>query len=731
MRSRTSRSTRSLIFLMIISVILLTTRVKSETQQFTATDLHSMKKLSYSTVSPDGKYAVITISQWDQTTGKVSSHLEFTDLASGASSLLTDGEHDSSPTFNPAYPSLVTFLRDSQVWYVPFPPSDKQLPTPVQLTNYEVSVDNIRFMGNSLVFSAEVYFSCVDQVFSCTAKLNKEVADRGPNSWGLYNKLMVRHWDTWLTEGKGNHIFLQQVTQDAETKLPKIDQANEPKDLMSGMEANSPVPPYGGTDHFDVSVDGNSVVFSMAERDNAEAWTTGWKTYMITPSQMNSPKHITSNTTARTQNPHFSPDGQKVAYLAMNRPGLESDNLHIEIYDSLTGNVAKITDELDRSVVDFMWYDGNSLLFICTDINVNKIYYVNINDKNSITTLTTDNNGYSTPILVDYASNKLLVERSSWVTPTEIAVFTLDTKNKKVNDLKSLYNPNADTIKQFNLQDTETFFFTGGYGDKVNGLLLKPKDFDQSKTYPLAFLVHGGPEGAWESSWSHRWNPQLWAHRGYAVVMINPHGSSGVGIKYQDAVRDDWGGVPYKDLMTGLDYVLANYKFIDSDRMCACGASYGGYMVNWIQGQTDRFKCLVTHDGVFSTLSMFYATEEIWFPYAEYCPRDKVGCTPYDSNFRERYLKYSPESYVQNWKTPHLIIHGSKDFRIPISEGLSAFTALQVKGIKSRFLHFDMENHWVLRAENSIKWYKEVLEWLDENTQSKEHSQFHALEFLQ
>ena len=198
--------------------------------------------------------------------------------------------------------------------------------------------------------------------------------------------------------------------------------------------------------------------------------------------------------------------------------------------------------------------------------------------------------------------------------------------------------------------------------------------------------------------------------------MINPHGSPGQGQNFTDGVINNWGGVPYEDLMTGLDAAVSKFPWLNNDRACAVGASYGGYMVHWIQGQTDRFKCLITHDGVFSTVSMFYATEEIWFPMAEYCPKGEVGCTPWMEDYRKGFEKYSPEMYVKNWKTPHLIFHGSHDYRIPISEGLSVFTALQVRGVPSRFVHFYEENHWVLRRENSIKWYEEVLGWLDKWT---------------
>jgi dipeptidyl aminopeptidase/acylaminoacyl peptidase len=678
----------------------------SDSKQFTATDLHKIKRLSSPVLSNDRKYIVFSVRLWNETTGKVSSHLEFTDLSTNRTSIITEPGlySDSTPIFNSEFPNLLFFLStrssSSQIWYVNFPPT-AQPATPVQLTNYSLGIDNLKFKNYSFVFSTEVYFDCLEDIFNCTSIRNAEVSARGGNTWGVYSKLFVRHWDRWLTEGKGSHLFLQKVSQ-SEGNVILL---GDPIDLMLGMEANSPVEPFGGSEQFDIRPDGNEVVFTAHLRDKDESWSTSWKIYIMNIVTMKNPLHLTKDIKARTQNPRYSPDGTKITYLAMNRPGLESDNLHIELYDSMTNSFTKVTDFFDNSIIDYSWLDGNTLLFTTTEINTNKLFIVDItHPKGTLTRLTDDQYSYNAPITKDYKSGSMIVQRSSWTTPDELATFNLNISNRTITDNKinRMLNINEEVLNQLNFKDCESFMFEGGYGDKVQGWILKPKDFQESKKYPLAFLIHGGPEGAWESSWSYRWNPQIFANRGYAVVMINPHGSSGQGIKFQDAVRDDWGGVPYQDLMKGLDYAIGKYTYIDSDRMCACGASYGGYMVNWIQGQTDRFKCLVTHDGVFSTLSMFYATEEMWFPYAEYCPRSNIGCSPYDPKFRERYLKFSPESYVQNWKTPHMIIHGTNDFRIPVSEGLSAFTALQTKGIPSKFLHFYQENHWVLRAENSI-----------------------------
>jgi acylaminoacyl-peptidase len=352
------------------------------------------------------------------------------------------------------------------------------------------------------------------------------------------------------------------------------------------------------------------------------------------------------------------------------------------------------------------------------DWNTNKIFSVDVTkNENNVKTIADGLVSYSTILFKD---NLVVAIRSSFTTPDEMVYFNYDS-TKDIQEVKKLYNANFSNLINFDLKDPEDFKFTGAKNEEqIQGFIFKPTKFEEGKKYPLAVLIHGGPEGGFEANWSFRWNPQVWTNAGYVVVMMNPHGSSGQGIAFQDAVRDDWGGVPYKDLKLGVEYVIKTYSYIDGDRKCAAGASYGGYMVNWIQGQTDiNFNCLVTHDGVFSTVAMYYATEEIWFPHAEYCPFDAVGCKPWEDKYRQRYEIFSPESYVKNWRTPHLIIHGSKDFRIPVSEGLSAFTALQVKGIPSKFLHFYEENHWVLKAENSIKWYDEVIGWFDNYTAPK------------
>jgi dipeptidyl aminopeptidase/acylaminoacyl peptidase len=271
---------------------------------------------------------------------------------------------------------------------------------------------------------------------------------------------------------------------------------------------------------------------------------------------------------------------------------------------------------------------------------------------------------------------------------------------------RRLTDINADVMTHARIGATEPFTFAGAKGDMVHAWAVKPIDFDAGKKYPLAFLVHGGPQGSFGDGWSYRWNAETYAAAGYAVVMVDFHGSTGYGQAFTDAINGDWGGAPYEDLMAGLDAALAKYPWIDGARACALGASYGGWMIDYLAGRTDRFKCLVTHDGILSNPMNYYGTEELWFPEWE------LGGTPWDKP--EGYAKYDPMSLVGNWKTPTLVIHGAKDYRVPDVQGLAVFTALQRKGIPSKLLYFPDENHWVLKPADSILWHETVLGWLDQ-----------------
>jgi dipeptidyl aminopeptidase/acylaminoacyl peptidase len=712
-----------ILIIVINSIITINT---SNNIPFTATDLQKMNKIGSPVLSPDGKYIVYSITKWNEKTGKVNSYLECKNLENNQIFTLTDPNlnwADSSPLFSKNFPKVIAFVSNrsgsNQIWLLPFPQNDSKFIEPTQLTNYEVDVDNVRWESNTFTFTAEVFTSCSD--LKCTADKNKEIQSRGTNTWHVYDKLMLRHWDKY-DEGKISHLFFFKVGPNKDPSNIFPEKKSIPIELLKGKDIETPVAPNGNVGQYDLSKDGLFIAFTANLKNRDEAWSTGWKIFFGSLNNVSEIIMGTENYKGRTQDPRFSPNGNMISFLYMNRENSESDSLHLRFYDISANTFQDLTEEFDRSVIEHSWVGDDHILFTAAEDGTEKLFSVSVGlGKATIVATQLENepeisNG-APMFFKNGESTKIYFTRNSYMFPNDI--WTAEFSQGVVKSPLQITSVNSNNISKFEIIKPTLFFFKGGYGDKVQGWIFKPTNFVEGKKYPLAFLIHGGPESPFLQSWSFRWNPQLWTNRGYAVLMINPHGSPGSGQKFTDAVINDWGGVPYQDLMQGLDYASENFPFFDKDNACALGASYGGFMVNWIQGQTDRFKCLVTHDGVFSTVSMFYATEELWFPMAEYCPIYKSGCKPWEPEARINYEKHSPEKFVADWKTPHLVIHSSKDYRIPMSEGLSVFTALQMKNIPSRFLHFTEENHWVLKAENSIKWYEEVLKWLDTYTNKK------------
>ena len=572
---------------------------------------------------------------------------------------------------------------------------------------YPIYINDFKIKKNVIIFSAEVYFSCGNDL-ACSAELIKEEEE---TDYRVYNSLFAFHWDTWLVEGKGSHIFYQKIKLNND----KIELDGDVIDLTKDMEINCP-PLFSDNSNYDLSNDATKVAFSAHHRSHNEAWNTGWKTYYYDLNLMQKPILISGDTEARTQSPQFSLDDTKIAYLAMNTPMLESENLHFEIYNILTNKKDIISDPLDISVNEFIWLNDKEIRFTTEKIGQIIIYDVNI--FNPIKPIFTQFNtisptdSYGLPFTKNKNKNVLLSMKVGYDYPDSIIRF-------ENGEEIEIVNLNKDILNEVELPKPELFNFIGGYNDTVYGWILKPINFNPEKTYPVALLIHGGPESSWTSGWSYRWNPQLFANQGYAVVMINPHGSTGFSSEFREAVRNDFGGVPYEDIINGLKYALENNKYMDKNRVCAAGGSYGGYMINWIEGHNDlfEFKCLVNHDGDFSGVAQFYGTDELWYEMTEYCPKNNTGCKPYDSkSTREGFDKFSPEKFVNNWKTPMLVIHGGNDYRVPLTEGLCTFTGLQLKKVESKFLYFPQENHWVLNPPNQVKWYEEVLNWFDKHT---------------
>jgi dipeptidyl aminopeptidase/acylaminoacyl peptidase len=479
-----------------------------------------------------------------------------------------------------------------------------------------------------------------------------------------------------------------------------------PKDLTPG---DHDAPPFslGGQDMYAFSPDSQEVAFT-SNIDEVEAISTNNEIFVV-PVTGGTPKKI-STSPGSDSTPLYSPDGKYIAWRMQETPGYESDRFRLVIYERATGKITNVTENFDRWVGSVAWAPNSAFLFITAeDKGESPIYTVELNGTGVKEFLRGHFDDLAAPSVIS-----LVFTRMSATAPNEI--YKSENKCEALNSRTCitalpLTHLNDGVLSQVSMQPLEPFWFTGAANVKVQGFLVKPPNFDASKKYPMKFLIHGGPEGAWGDSWSYRWNAELMAASGYVVVMINFTGSTGYGQKFTQAIQGDWGGRPYEDLMRGLDYVEKTYPFVDKDRECALGASFGGYMANWILGHTTRFKCIVSHDGIFNAESAYGTTEELWFPEWEF------KGTPWTN--RAMYDKWSPHLFATSFKTPTLVVHGQRDYRLDVSQGFDLFTTLQRLKVPSKMLYFPDEGHWVLKPQNSQLWWKTVNEWVDQWTSKK------------
>ena len=699
-----------------------------ENRTLTPTELLAMPKVTDYLLSPDGNYVIYGVKKWNPETGKSSTNFQYKNLKTGEVKNLTEaieGQTDSSPQFSSGFKNYLFFQRfnkdsEGSIFYIPFPPNGE---TEKKLTNYILPINDYKIRAKTIIFSTDVYFQCE------TMKCTKDLIDKeSEQDYQVYTKLLMFHWDHWLVEGKGTHIFVQTIKLGADNKNIELD--GEPLDATKKMEINTP-PLFTDFSNYDLSCDGRKIAFTAHLRNKDEAVKTGWNTYYFDLDLMANPYIISKHTDARTQNPVFSKDGTKIAYLAMTTPGLESEILHFEVYNILTGKTAIIPNEEEFSITSFMWDTDNKIIFVANSYQENQIFIINIINpvKPVVTKYEVKYTGmsYSLPYFAMDNKNVVVTKIVAYDSPERLLLL----KNNDSKEQIDIVNLNEEYIKTKFVSKAEAFNFTGGYNDKVFGFYFAPIDLDPEKTYPVVVLIHGGPEQSWSHSWGYSWNPQMYTGRGYAVILINFHGSVGFGYKFQDDVRNHWGGAPFEDIILGVTHILNKYSYLDRTRMCAAGGSYGGFMINWIEGHNEKnatlgndwtFNCLANHDGIFSAISMYYATEEVWFPKGELCDKNYGDCNPWESpTIRNWFEQYSPERYVKNWKTPMIVIHGNTDYRVPLTEALSTFTALQMRNVDSEFLLFHEENHWVLKPENQIKWFDRVIKFFDKYTSSGEY----------
>jgi acylaminoacyl-peptidase len=469
--------------------------------------------------------------------------------------------------------------------------------------------------------------------------------------------------------------------------------------VTKGFDGDTPSKPFGDESEFTFAPDGRSLVFSARKAGNSEPWSTNFDLYSVAVSAPGQLTNLTEANPAWDTGPVFSPDGQTLAYRAMARPGFEADKYSIFLRDVATGQTRQIAANWDRSADTLQWSkDGNTLYTTAGDVGQTRLFAIDAR------------NGVVTPLTGEGHVGAFQQTPSGFVMAVDTLTSPSDLffKTYRGREMpRRLTNVNPQlAAKAFG--EAEQFSFPGWNDETVHGYVIKPANYVEGQKYPVAFLIHGGPQGSFGNGWSYRWNPETYAGAGYAVVMIDFHGSTGYGQAFTDAISQHWGDRPLEDLQKGWAFAQSKYDFLDGDNACALGASYGGYMINWIAGNwPGEFKCLVNHDGVFDTFGMGYGTEELWFTEWEY------GGTPWENP--EGYQKFNPANHVQNWRDPMLVIQGDLDFRIPTSQALSTFTALQRRGVESRFVFFPDENHWVLKPANSLQWHNEVFGWLDKH----------------
>ena len=678
---------------------------------FTFEDMMKLKRIGAPLPSPDGKWVAFDCVDVDLEANTRISHLWIVSASGGESRRLNPTpNHEERPRFSPDGKRLIWTSKatdPTQIWLCDFDSGSGVLVgKPHQVTEISTGADGGIWSpdGKGIVFVSAVYPDCKDD--ACNKQRDEELKKSKVKA-KIFSRLFYRHWNAF-TEFKRSHLFVISADtvatglgpvpsgtpqQEEQPTGPRL----EPKDLTPG---DYDVPPFnlGGQDMYAISPDGQEVAYT-SNIDEVEATSTN-NEILVVPISGGTPKKISTSPGADTT-PLYSPDGKYLAWRSQVRAGFEADKWRLLVQDRQSGTIRDRTNKFDRSVGSFAWApDSEFVWFTAEDHGEAPIYYVDVpkgREFRELARLYADD-------LTFGCGNRLFFTRMSASAPNEI--YRLNIPESKASSAAVTHMNNA-LLSQIDMHPLESFTFKGANDDEVQGFMVKPPGFIPNKKYPLKFLIHGGPQGAWGNEWTYRWNAELFAASGnYVVVMINFHGSTGYGQKFTDSISGDWGGKPYLDLMKGLDYVEKTFPFIDKNREAALGASYGGYMANWILGHTNRFKCIVSHDGTFNTESAYGTTEELWFPEWEF------KGPPWKN--RELYRKFSPHLFADKFKTPTLVIHGQSDYRLDVSEGFQLFTTLQRSKIPSKMLYFPDEGHWVLKPQNSRLWYKTVNDWVDQ-----------------
>ncbi|WP_312138400.1 S9 family peptidase [Brevundimonas sp.] len=653
---------------------------------FTYQDMIPANRLGDPQVSPDGAWVVYSVTRTDVDANRRSSSLFIQSLKGDGEAKRLPISDGGANTARWGADGSLYFLSSrggsSQVWV-----SKDKGETATAVTNLPTDVNAYRVntQGNAVAVSLAVY----PDAENLAASVARAASEAERKSTGkVYDRMFVRHWDTW-NDHTQNHLFVVGLGANA----------GDPVWVTKGFDGDTPSKPFGDESEFTFAPDGQSLIFSAREAGHSEPWSTDFDLYSVATNAPGQLTNLTESNPAWDTGPVFSPDGQTLAYRAMARPGFEADKFNIFLRDMQSGTVRQIAANWDRSADSLQWSkDGNSLFVVAGDVGNTKLFQIDTRN-GSVVPLT----GEGHVGAVQQTDSGFVLAMDSLSRPSEL--YTKTFRGREMPIQITNVNPQLDA-KQFG--EFEQFNFPGWNNETVHGYVIKPANYVEGQKYPVAFIIHGGPQSSMGNSWSFRWNAQTYAGAGYAVVMIDFHGSTGYGQAFTDSISQHWGDRPLEDLQKGWAFAQQKYDFLDGNNACALGASYGGYMINWIAGNwSDEFKCLVNHDGVFDTFGMGFATEELWFTEWE------NGGTPWENP--EGYQRFNPANHVAKWKTPMMVIQGDLDFRIPTAQPLSAFTALQRQGIESRFVMFPDENHWVLKPANSMQWHNEVFGWLEQH----------------
>jgi dipeptidyl aminopeptidase/acylaminoacyl peptidase len=664
----------------LLLTLLASSLLPAQKRPFDFSAMMELKRISDPQISPDAKWVAFTVQSVDLAANKKPSQIWIVPLEGGTPRQITrEGEANQRPRWSPDS-KRIAYISDrggsSQIWLM-----DPDGGNPKQVTNISTEADGVLFSpdGMNLVFTSAVFPDCAaDDACNqklLTAEKNSKVRAR------IYSELLYRHWTGWDSKRR-SHLMVVPVA------------GGTPRDLTPG---NRDVPPFslGGADDYDISPDGAEVCYSM-NADPVPATSTNSDLYAV--SIKGGPaRKITVNPGADSS-PRYSPDKKYLAWRAQLRAGYESDRWRLMVLERSTGKTTNLTENLDRWVNSFSWApDSTGIFFTTADRGTQPIQLISVNG--GAARVIASGTSELDEMQLTRDGKTMVYTQQTGVSPAEI--FRAASSGGAPVAMTHL---NDAVLNACQLTPVEDFWVDAADGSRIQSFVIKPYGFEEGRKYPVVMLIHGGPQGNWGYSWSYRWNPQVFAAAGYLVVMPNPRGSTGYGQKFIDEINQDWGGKPYDDIMAATDHAAA-LPYADSTRMVAAGASYGGYMIDWILGHSQRFKALVSHAGVYDLRGEFGATEELWFPFWE------MGGTPWDKP--EDYSKWSPSTYVKEFQTPTLVIVGELDFRVPYTQGLQLYTGLQMQKVPSRLMVFPDEGHWVLKPQNSALWYKTVFEWMD------------------